>query len=239
MVVNFKDEDLIGRRLSSKYGYFTIIGEVSNSGKHKRFVIEFDEINNVKYRYEVTKDNILNNRVKNPYYPSMCNIAYRGDIALYGKYLEYGRWKMMINRCYNKENKDYKFYGKLGVTVCNEWLCFENYYRDFSTIDGYDEDNIKNLVLDKDIKSIDSKIYSLDTCTFVTVDRNARESDKLQHRTFLSISPIGEEFECNNQREFAKIHDLEPQGINGVLKNKQKTHKGWKFKYKEIEGDVV
>lgn len=34
----------------------------------------------------------------------------------------YAVWHGMIQRCYNSNRSDYKYYGGKGVTVCQEWL---------------------------------------------------------------------------------------------------------------------
>lgn len=40
---------------------------------------------------------------------------------------EYYIWRSIIERCENKNNKSYKFYGAKGITICDEWR------RNFST----------------------------------------------------------------------------------------------------------
>jgi len=42
----------------------------------------------------------------------------------------YVDWIQMRKRCKNKKNKSYKNYGARGITVCDRWLKFENFYRD-------------------------------------------------------------------------------------------------------------
>jgi len=37
-------------------------------------------------------------------------------------------WVSMRGRCFNKENQDYKRWGARGITVCDEWLNYENFY---------------------------------------------------------------------------------------------------------------
>lgn len=44
--------------------------------------------------------------------------------------LIYGIWGGMLSRCLNKNSKSYKNYGARGITVCDEWLIFENFYAD-------------------------------------------------------------------------------------------------------------
>lgn len=41
----------------------------------------------------------------------------------------YNVWLSMKARCYNPKNNRYKNYGKLGVTVCQEWLIADNFIK--------------------------------------------------------------------------------------------------------------
>lgn len=57
----------------------------------------------------------------------------------------YSIWKNMKKRCYNKNNKDYKYYGGQGVTLCDYWKNeFINFYN-WSINNGYKE----NLTIDR------------------------------------------------------------------------------------------
>jgi len=42
----------------------------------------------------------------------------------------YGVWNSMIQRCTNSKRDRYKNYGGRGIVVCEEWLSFENFYKD-------------------------------------------------------------------------------------------------------------
>jgi len=42
----------------------------------------------------------------------------------------YAIWKTMWDRCRNPRNRDWKYYGGLGVRVCERWALFENFYAD-------------------------------------------------------------------------------------------------------------
>jgi len=42
----------------------------------------------------------------------------------------YKTWAGMIQRCTNKNQRSYKDYGGRGITVCERWLKFKNFYAD-------------------------------------------------------------------------------------------------------------
>lgn len=42
----------------------------------------------------------------------------------------YSTWGAMIQRCTNKKNKWFKYYGLRGITVCKRWLKFKNFLKD-------------------------------------------------------------------------------------------------------------
>jgi hypothetical protein len=42
----------------------------------------------------------------------------------------YKIWRSMKNRCLNPKNKGYQHYGSRGISVCDRWLKFENFYID-------------------------------------------------------------------------------------------------------------
>lgn len=42
----------------------------------------------------------------------------------------YRLWSMMLDRCRNPQNKRYARYGGRGITVCELWYNFENFYDD-------------------------------------------------------------------------------------------------------------
>lgn len=45
---------------------------------------------------------------------------------------------MMRQRCTNPNNDKYKSYGGRGISVCDEWESFENFY-EWAMSSGYDE----------------------------------------------------------------------------------------------------
>jgi hypothetical protein len=43
---------------------------------------------------------------------------------------EYEAWQHMKSRCFNPKSRAYKDYGGRGISVCEKWLVFENFYQD-------------------------------------------------------------------------------------------------------------
>jgi len=43
---------------------------------------------------------------------------------------EYGVWRDMLQRCTNPKCRAYRIYGARGITVCERWKSFENFFAD-------------------------------------------------------------------------------------------------------------
>ena len=165
---------------------------VSNEGC-KFFVIDYVKYSDVtvkfcdEYGVEVhtTWQNCQKGQVKNPYFTSQYGVACLGvgDFVTYvnGKPTrEYELWRGMLKRCYSGAER-FKTYAN--VTVCDRWLCFANFIEDLPLIENYDlwRDNPNQYIaLDKDLKQIgvENKVYSLNTCKFVTASENTKEANE-------------------------------------------------------------
>lgn len=49
--------------------------------------------------------------------------------GMFGKPI-YSIWAAMIRRCYNANTRHYEYYGGRGITVCDRWRSFINFYED-------------------------------------------------------------------------------------------------------------
>ncbi len=57
----------------------------------------------------------------------------------------YRTWQHMKSRCDNPNTLCYPYYGGRGITYCDEWADFENFYRDMGDKpDGYSIERIDN-----------------------------------------------------------------------------------------------
>lgn len=72
----------------------------------------------------------------------------------------YTAWNNMLSRCVYKNAKNNKDYGGRGISVCEEWLEFEN-FRDWAMANGYTD----NLTIER--KNVDGN-YEPGNCTWVT-----------------------------------------------------------------------
>ena len=66
----------------------------------------------------------------------MKNISNRHGLS---EHSIYKRLCTIKSRCYNKNNKDYKYYGGRGIKVCDEWRYdFKAFYDYVTSLPGYD-----------------------------------------------------------------------------------------------------
>lgn len=104
---------------SNNYGYYKPLRIIDQ--KRRRVEIEFLETGYIR---DVRYDHVLNGEVRDPYYPTIYDVACMGKATNneLTKYV-YKVWKRMIDECYSGEFYSYR-------TVCKRWLCFEVFLND-------------------------------------------------------------------------------------------------------------
>lgn len=173
--------DRVGESFVNQQGSpFTIIEYNST----KDVVVEFQD--EFKARVHTAYHHCLRGGIKNPYAPSVFGIGCLGElpsnvkININGKKMrEYTCWQSMLQRCYSAEyQKRYPSY--IGCEVCERWRVFANFLEDLPKIEGYQfwRDNPNHRIsLDKDIKGDGTKIYSIETCCFISNADNIKEAN--------------------------------------------------------------
>ncbi len=93
-----------------------------------------------------------------------------------GKPSTYSHWVNMKTRCLNKNNVKYKSYGGRGITICDEWLSFENFHY-WAINNGFRED----LTLERiDVNGN----YEPNNCTWITMEQQAKNKRNVANYTF-------------------------------------------------------
>lgn len=215
-------------RDSKHCGKFEILGKSLEGRDH--YVVKFMTTGTV---VRASGNAVLSGGIKDRMCPSVAGKGFLG-IGVYNKsnsLKAYNTWKDMLHRVGNWDGK-HPSYSK--VLVCPRWLNFQNFAHDIQNLNGYSEwlCSNKRMSLDKDIGG--KNLYSKETCSFIYGADNTRESSQ-RNKSYTFIATRiedGYEEEALNQREFAKKYGLNPSCISGVLKGRNKTHKGWRFRRK-------
>jgi hypothetical protein len=73
--------------------------------------------------------------------------AKHGHQTGYKKTGTYTSWACMMGRCLNPNHKYYSYYGSRGITVCDRWRTFTNFYQDMGhRPEGYTLERIDNYI---------------------------------------------------------------------------------------------
>lgn len=141
--------------------------------------------------------------------------------------------KGMMSRCYNENDGGYENYGRLGVRVDPKWHDFEDFKKDVTNIEGWDEDRYveEHLSIDKD-KIWGNKLYTTDRCRFITPEENNKIKPNQQYR-LEGMSPEGKVYKFFNASEFARVNGLGYNTILKVARGEYLQHRGWQFRFEE------
>lgn len=128
----------------------------------------------------------------------------------------YSVWKNMMRRCFDPKNHAYKNYGGRGITVCDRWKNFENFYSDMGeppngkSLDrkdnslGYSPENCRWATRKEQTRNmrtnrlitIDSETKSLaEWCEIM-----GQPYSRINHRIFCGMDPIAALLERRDMR---------------------------------------
>lgn len=192
-----KMNERLGKYFKTNEGY--IIQIIDYKGTNNIDVIFCD---GTGYIDNTSWAQIKRGKVDNPYRRSLHGVGYLG-VGKYktcdenGNVIEaYKHWSSMIKRCYDerweKSNPCYK-----DCFVCNEWHNFQNFAE--WHYNNYYEVNNQKMVLDKDFKFKNNKIYSPETCIYVPQEINNFIAIKREKKTDLppGVRPHGNKYRVN------------------------------------------
>lgn len=109
----------------------------------------------------------------------------------------------MKQRCYDKNEKSYRWYGAKGIKICDEWIDNPKMFEEWSIQNGYNDDlTIDRIDEDKD--------YSPDNCRWIT----GLENTKYKSTTSL-INVNGEK---HSGKDWARILGLGINIINNYIR---------------------
>ena len=139
-----------------------------------------------------------------------------GDYIPYGYIWQNKRLKnifqKMILRCYNKEDKNYCWYGNKGVGICKEWLGDPGQFEEWALSNGY----ANNLTIDR----MDAdKDYCPENCRWIPLEDNSRRAGKVNWIEVDDVALTG--------KQWAAKLNIGPNTINtsirehGVSKTKE------------------
>jgi len=138
----------------------------------------------------------------------------------------YKIWADMKTRCLNKKCARYYAYGGSGITICQEWISYQNFYNDMwedylAHVDIHGE---RQTTIDR----VNEKLgYSPENCAWATY--SVQNSHKVNNTYFKAISPDGTEYISRDKTNFSKAYNLKRQGILKCINGNYKQHKGWRF----------
>lgn len=143
----------------------------------------------------------------------------------------YQKWQSMLERCYNKKYQESKP-SYIGCTVCEEWVTFSNFKMWMEAQDWHGK------VLDKDILVVGNKIYSPETCVFVTPETNGFTND---HKAARGECPTGvcwhnskRKFESHCSNPFTKKYEH-----LGVFDCQNEAHSAWRKRKHELACELA
>ena len=153
--------DRTGEENYNNFGTLMKIVEYKNA---KDIIVEFQD--EYKIKKSATYQQFKKGNIKNPYDKIVCSVGYVGE----GRYDKkdypyiYEKWHNMLKRCYEAYVLN-KYSTYRDCTVCDEWLCFQNFAQWWE--ENYYEIEGERMCLDKDILIKSNKIYSPETCLIV------------------------------------------------------------------------
>lgn len=143
----------------------------------------------------------------------------------------YSRWVTMLKRCYSDKYQEHKPTYK-GCSVSDEWLTFSN-FKSWMKMQDFEGKH-----LDKDLLFEGNKIYSAETCAFVTQAVNSFTNDQVASRGEWLIG-------ASRSKRNAKFHSTcgnpftKKSEYLGYFDCEQEAHEAWMKRKLELAHEVA
>jgi hypothetical protein len=127
----------------------------------------------------------------------------------------YQSWRAMLERCYSGKYSSYA-----GCTVCEEWLTFSNFKS------WMEQQDWESKQLDKDLLIKGNKVYSPETCVFVS---NAINKFILERASYRGDYPIGASWHKASGKFIAQVGNpiSGKREYIGVFNTAEEAHAAW------------
>lgn len=103
----------------------------------------------------------------------------------------YQVWLTMVGKCSNPKHKTYKYYGARGISVCSNWMSFDN-FADWMFSHGYDESLPRGC---QTIDRIDNDgDYEPDNCRIISIKEQQRNKRSNANVVYNGKSVCASEF---------------------------------------------
>lgn len=192
------------------------------------------------YETKTSSAHIRSGMVKGPYARNIFGVGFIGE----GRFKssnksgrsskEYSKWRGMIARCYSERELLRKPCYE-GVSVCDEWMNFQNFAEWLSCRMPSDGGSY---AIDKDIKIFGNKIYSPETCLIVPSIINGfvidQESRRGKYKIGVSFHRNTGKFvsQCNNPIT-KKLENL------GYFSLEADAHNAWRKRKSELASLLI
>ena len=190
--------------VGKKIGIYEILylNDYKSKDGHKVYHIKCTECgweNDIQYRFIKELSQICKHLSVSGYYTS-----FNGKKSWTNRRIKRA-FDAMYLRCYDENNKDYRWYGAKGVQICNEWLKNPLSFETWSTQNGYRND----LTIDR----IDSDgDYSPENCQWIPLKENSRKAGKVNWITVNGETLTG--------RQWAEKLNLGVNRINTIIRER-------------------
>lgn len=119
------------------------------------------------------------------YAKQLAGETYKSKFEIHGDYKErlYKIHRHMLDRCYKTWDNNYPRYGAMGITVCSDWLDYQN-FKEWALSSGYND----TLTIDRVNGALG---YCPENCrwaTYQTQTRNRRKQNKPASSKYIGVS---------------------------------------------------